>query len=766
MVLKIFRFFTILLVSLVLTMSYVRGQNIDVTYGSNGTVFSLPPYPSGTHDGDTRVLPVRGFLRPDGSTAVLANADRTWYKSPPYYSMVLANINANGTAINWGPHHLLINPIDGALCPDGRIAAIWNKNGDMKFGLLEYDGTMGVTGTYGASSDTDEAKDVEVQPDGKILISGKSTISGQKRTVVLRYNPDGTPDPTFGPYGAGIVILFDDGVLSQKMTLKSDGKILLLGSKIDAVPQPVQTVSMYFQLNPNGSPDTSFGENGLAFLVDFGRVTFENLMAGPDGKIYTLSTREYFPSETFNHGESEVLLTRLLADGPLDTSFGDGGRVIANTSPPSAPPADGFDDQYEVHGSDSAGSLVFESSGNLVITMASVQPAPVRILSHAQYWGQVNVTNVLLLRRYNSDGQFVGQNFTNQTPVGDVAVAWPGDAWEQGNKIVVVGTSNPANFGSGSQGAYLFSIRFSSVESVNDANNFFDYNLDEIADFPMYRPVESGLSKWRWSLSSSWRWYQTQIIPRQPREFEFGLSGDIPVPGDYDGDNLQDLAVFRPDAGDWLTRKIYFNNCGPMDCTEQIHFGAPGDIPATGDFDGDGRSDRTVFRPSEGNWYILFSSGGWTGLHFGLNGDQPVTGDYDDDGRSDVAVIRRENGKMTWYILQSSNNQFAGIQFGLDTDKAVAADYTGDGRTDIAVWRPSEGNWYVLSNYTDFWSAHWGLPGDIPEPADYDGDRKADVTVYRPSERSHYSLGSQAGRLTTYYYGPEEDIPVASAYVR
>ena len=51
---------------------------------------------------------------------------------------------------------------------------------------------------------------------------------------------------------------------------------------------------------------------------------------------------------------------------------------------------------------------------------------------------------------------------------------------------------------------------------------------------------------------------------------------------------------------------------------------------------------------------------------------------------------------MTWYILQSSNNQFAGIQFGLDSDKAVPADYTGDGRTDIAVWRPSEGNWYIL----------------------------------------------------------------------
>ena len=138
------------------------------------------------------------------------------------------------------------------------------------------------------------------------------------------------------------------------------------------------------------------------------------------------------------------------------------------------------------------------------------------------------------------------------------------------------------------------------------------------------------------------------------------------------------------------------------------------------DFDGDGRSDVAVYRPSTGDWYILKSSTNftaWSVYQWGIPGDTPVAGDYDGDGRSDVAVYRPSTGD--WYILKSSTNftAWSVYQWGIPEDTPVAGDYDGDGRSDVAVYRPSSGVWYILKSSTNFtaWSAHqWGIPGDIP----------------------------------------------------
>jgi hypothetical protein len=71
----------------------------------------------------------------------------------------------------------------------------------------------------------------------------------------------------------------------------------------------------------------------------------------------------------------------------------------------------------------------------------------------------------------------------------------------------------------------------------------------------------------------------------------------------------------------------------------------------------------------------------------GLAGDTPAVGDYDGDGRSDAALFRPSDG--TWTIVPSSTGTPQWFAFGQAGDKPAPADYDGDGKADVAVWRPS-----------------------------------------------------------------------------
>jgi hypothetical protein len=222
---------------------------------------------------------------------------------------------------------------------------------------------------------------------------------------------------------------------------------------------------------------------------------------------------------------------------------------------------------------------------------------------------------------------------------------------------------------------------------------------------------------------------------------------------DFDGDGRSDLSVFRP------SNRIWYLDRTSSGFTA-VAFGVSSDIPTPGDFDGDGKADIAVYRPSEGNWYRLNSSdGSYTVLRFGVSEDIPQPGDFDGDRKDDIAVWRPSN--QVWYWLRSSDGSSGSVSFGSAGDKPVANDYDGDGREDIAVWRPSNGIWYFLYSSTGTFSgAAFGLAGDRPVPADFDGDSRADIAVYRPSNGTWYDLSSRTGDFSAIRFGIESDIPV------
>jgi hypothetical protein len=275
-----------------------------------------------------------------------------------------------------------------------------------------------------------------------------------------------------------------------------------------------------------------------------------------------------------------------------------------------------------------------------------------------------------------------------------------------------------------------------------------DYDGDGITDIAVYRP--SAASTWLIRQSSG----GTVAVL-------WGINGDIPVPGDYDGDGKTDVAVFRCSTSEWWIR---MSSSGSF----VVQWGNCGDIPVPADYDGDGITDVGVFNCKTHQWIIKLSATQETMIdYWGNCGDLPVEADYDGDGRADIAVFQCETN--TWWIKYSSTGTHFVEWWGACGMQPAPFDYDGDCKADISVWSPRTGKWYlklssgVISGSGEFRVDTWGGTLDVPAAADYDGDALADPAFWSPDSATFYLDRSVADRKIV-PWGQPGDIPVVNSF--
>jgi hypothetical protein len=197
----------------------------------------------------------------------------------------------------------------------------------------------------------------------------------------------------------------------------------------------------------------------------------------------------------------------------------------------------------------------------------------------------------------------------------------------------------------------------------------------------------------------------------------YGLGGDYPVVGDWDGNGTATIGVYR--NGMFLLRNS--NTLGFAQLA--FAFGAPGDQPIAGDWDGDGVDTIGVYR--NGTFFLRNSnSAGAPNASFilGNPGDVGIAGDWNNDGLDTTGVFRPSNGAL--FLKNTNSTGFAEVQinYGLPGDRPVTGDWDGDGFDTIGVYRNGT---FLLRNSNTLGFANivfnLGNPGDMPIAGNWDG---------------------------------------------
>jgi uncharacterized delta-60 repeat protein len=318
--------------------------DLDPTFGSGGTV-DTPIGASSRVSG--LVIQPDGRIVAGGTSSVPVG--QSWDNR-----FTVARYGTNGALdASFGSGGVTRGPEGGAhaigLQPDGKIVLAGNRfileRGFRAYFTVSRFQPSGAVdtgfGSDGAAIGAEGSADsLAIQPDGKIVAAGTggSTYPGYA-FAVMRFNGDGTPDPSFGSEGS-VQTLLGYGAAARDVVLQPDGKIIAAGSSVPGDPPPPpppppapppppppgpppepwrMTLVRY---NADGSLDSSFGSGGVVRTAVGYSSQIYSLALRPDGKIVVAGW-----SDESIYGPGGLVLARYEPNGALDAAFGDQGLV-------------------------------------------------------------------------------------------------------------------------------------------------------------------------------------------------------------------------------------------------------------------------------------------------------------------------------------------------------------------------------------------------------------------------------------------------------
>lgn len=322
---------------LLLSTSAARAQNpgdLDSTFGNAGIVVTPITDGANLYEEPTSML-----VQPDGKIVVCGMVEYSDEETGYPVSFFLARYNPAGTLdASFGTDGKVIAPFGGssggvytgqsiALQGDGKIIAVGYWFGrSSAFAVNRYnpDGTVdisfGTGGTVITPNVIGGAYDVAVQPDDKIIVIGSAYVRGQDNNfAVVRYNPNGSLDASFGTNGSVTTAVGNGEIVDEAyaVALQPDGKILVVGTSFIIGGISGEDLALV-RYQPNGSLDAGFGANGkiIHSLTNEHEIA-SDVAVQPDGKIVVVGDNRY--------GVGPSAIVRYNGDGSLDTDFAANG---------------------------------------------------------------------------------------------------------------------------------------------------------------------------------------------------------------------------------------------------------------------------------------------------------------------------------------------------------------------------------------------------------------------------------------------------------